>query len=89
MSSKEDLKKIADEKNYTSSDSIINKILQDAELIAESGTYSMYIDTYFRNSDFNLKPRVIQMLKSAPYNFDIEEFSDVKEGRSYVSLTWS
>ena len=32
MNSKENLKKIADRKNYTNSDSIINKILQDAKL---------------------------------------------------------
>ena len=88
MNSKEDLKKIADGKNYKNTDSIINEILEDAKLEAEQGSYSMYIDSYFKYYNYDLKHKIIKMLKSEPYNFEVEKFSDITRGDTFYILKW-
>lgn len=89
MTSKEILKKIADQKNFRGTDNIINKILTDATLEAEKGNYSMYIDKYFNGCSYNVKYEIVKILESEPYNFYIERYSDIKEQNIYIILQWS
>ncbi len=88
MYTKQALKEIADEVNFVNKDGILNKILEEALTSAKQGRYSIYIDSFFGKCDYSLKIEIINMLKSPPYNFKIEQFSDIRENSSSTTLYW-